>query len=129
MGRDAREAAIAAYFVAYLDQRSPLPIANDLDFHLKLYRAALGEPWCQTSSGSEWDPGSLFELGLETVGFEAALHCKVDHQTFAQFLKAQTAAHLPSEQETTGYGTSSIYRPRRVLPDPVHAASQLGLFG
>src|SRR6185295_14932278 len=26
MGRDAREAAVAAYFAAYLDQRSPLPI-------------------------------------------------------------------------------------------------------
>ena len=78
-GEDAREAAIAAYFVAYLDQRSPLPIANDLGFHLKLYRAALEEPWCQTSFGSEWSPGTLFHLGLETVGFETALCCKVDH--------------------------------------------------
>ena len=44
MGPDAREAAVAAYFVAYLDQRSPLPIANDLAFHLALYRAAQEEP-------------------------------------------------------------------------------------
>ena len=129
MGRDAREAVIAAYFVAYLDQRSPLPIANDLGFHLKLYRAALKEPWCQMGSGSEWDPGTLFHLGLDAAGFETALHCKVDHPTFAQFLKTQTAAHLPTEQETTDHGTTAIYRPRRVLPDAVPAAAQFGLFG
>lgn len=128
-GEDAREAAIAAYFVAYLDQRSPLPIANDLGFHLKLYRAALEEPWCQTSSGSEWSPGTLFHLGLETVGFATALYCKVDHPTFAQFLKAQTAAHLPLQKEMTDHGTTPIRRPRRVLPDPVPAAAQLGLLG
>jgi hypothetical protein len=129
MGRDARDAVIAAYFVAYLDQRSPLPIANDLGFHLKLYRAALKEPWCQTASGSEWDPGTLFHLGLEAVGFEPALHCKVDCQTFAHFLKTQTAAHLPSQQETIDHGTTRIHRPRWVLPDAVPAAVQLGLFG
>ncbi len=129
MGRDAREAVIAAYFVAYLDQRSPLPIANDLGFHLKLYRAALKEPWCQTGSGSEWNPGTLFHLGLEAAGFETAIHCKVDHETFAQFLKTQTAANLSSEQETTDHGTPSIHRPRRVLPDTVPAAVQFGLFG
>jgi hypothetical protein len=129
MGTDSREAAVAAYFVAYLDQRSPLPIANDLGFHLKLYRAALRESWCQRSSGSEWSPGRLFHLGLESVGFEPALYCKVDHPTFAQFLKAQTAAHLPCEQETIDHGTTRIHRPRRLLPDPAHAASQLSLFG
>jgi hypothetical protein len=128
MEDDAREAAIAAYFVAYLDQRSPLPIANDLGFHLKLYRAALEEPWCQKSSGSEWDPGRLFHLGLETAGFETALHCRVDHETFAQFLKNQTAAHLPPEQETNDHGTPYLHRPRRVLPDSLHAPAQLGLF-
>lgn len=129
MGQDAREAAIAAYFVAYLDQRSPLPIANHLGFHLNLYRAALEEPWCRQSTGSQWSPGRLFHLGLEGLGFEPALSCNVDHPTFAQFLKAQTAAHLPSEQETTHHGTTRIHRSRRILPHPVHAAAQPGLFG
>jgi hypothetical protein len=129
MGTEAREAAVAAYFVAYLDQRSPLPIANDLTFHLKLYRAALQEPWCQTGSGTEWNPGRLFHLGLEAVGFETALYCNVDHPTFSEFLKAQTAAHLPTEQEASDHGTTRIHRPRRVLPDPVHAAAQPRLFG
>ncbi|HYN19418.1 MAG TPA: hypothetical protein VE078_00540 [Thermoanaerobaculia bacterium] len=129
MGKDAREAAVAAYFVAYLDQRSPLPIANDLGFHLKLYRAALQRPWCQKSSGTEWSPGRLFHTGLEALGFEPALYCNVDHPTFAQFLKTQTAAHLPCEQETTDHGTTPIHRSRRVLPDPVYAASQARLAG
>jgi hypothetical protein len=129
LGREAREAAVAAYFVAYLDQRSPLPIANDLSFHLKLFRAASQQPWCQRSSGSDWSPGRLFHLGLETVGFEPAIYCKVDLTTFAEFLKAQTAAHLPNEQETIDHGTPRIHRPRRVFPDPVHVAAQSGLFG
>ena len=129
MGKDARAAALAAYFVAYLDQRSSLPIANDLDFHLKLYRAALDESWCERSSGSEWSPGRFFHTGLEAVGFEPALYCNVDPSTFAEFLKAQTAAHLPSEQETNHHGTTPIRRPWRLLPDPVHAAAQAGFAG
>jgi hypothetical protein len=129
MGEDAREAAIAAYFVAFLDQRSPLPIANDLAFHLALYRAALCEPWCQQSSGSEWSPGRLFHLGLDAVGFEPALYCNVDPAIFAEFLKAQTAAHLSSFQETTSHGTTPIRRPCRVLPDAIHTAAQARLAG
>jgi hypothetical protein len=128
MGEDSREAAVAAYFVALLDQRSPLPIANDLGFHLKLYRAALDEPWCQQGSGTEWSPGRLFHTGLDSVGFEPALYCNVDPATFAQFLKAQTALHLPSEQETI-HGATPIRRPRRLLPDPVYAAAQAGFAG
>lgn len=129
MGDDAREAAIAAYFVAYLDQRSPLPIANDLGFHLKLYRAALEQDWCRRSSGTESSPGSLFHLGLETVGFEPALYCKVDHSRFAQFLKSQTASHLPRHKEVLTYGTPRIHRPRRILPDSRRPSAQLSLFG
>jgi hypothetical protein len=129
MGADAREAAIAAYFVAYLDQRSPLPIANDLGFHLKLYRAALEEDWCCLSSGSESRPGSLFHIGLESVGFEPAIYCQVDHSRFAQFLKTQTASHLPRFKEVLTYGTPGIHRPRRVLPDSRRPAVQLSLFG
>ncbi len=114
MGEDAREAAVAAYFVALLDQRSPLPIANNLGFHLKLYRAALEQPWCQRSSASEWSPGRLFHDGLEAVGFEPALYCNVDPATFADFLKAQTALHLPSE---VGVGIM-------VTPDPLHRSGR-----
>jgi hypothetical protein len=129
MGEDSRQAATAAYFVAFLDQRSPLPIANDLAFHLALYRAALREPWCEQGSGTEWNPGRLFHVGLEAVGFEPALYCNVDPATFGEFLKAQTAAHLSSLQETTHHGTTPIRRPCRVLPDAVHAAAQACLAG
>jgi hypothetical protein len=50
-----QETAPAAYFVAYLDQRSPLPIANDPRFHLELYRAARASVWCHGPAAS--DPG------------------------------------------------------------------------
>jgi hypothetical protein len=129
MGEDAREAALAAYFVAYLDQRSSLPIANELGFHLKLYRAALEESWCLKTSGSASIPGRFFHTGLESIGFEPALYCNVDPSTFADFLKAQTAAHLPSEQETKHHGTTPIRRPWRLLPDAVHSAAQAGVAG
>ena len=129
MGADARDAAVAAYFVAYLDQRSPLPIANDLTFQLKLYRAALEEPWCQTSSGEHWSPGRLFHLGLDTLGFEPALACNVDHPQFSEFLKTQTALNLPSPQETTDHGTTAIHRARRVFPNAELVAAQPCLAG
>jgi hypothetical protein len=129
MGADARDAAVAAYFVAYLDQRSSLPIANDLAFHLKLYRAALEEPWCQTSSGDDGSPGTLFHRGLEALGFEPALYCNVGHPQFSEFLKVQTARNLPSQQETTDHGTTAIHRPRRVLPDTGLVAAQPRLAG
>jgi hypothetical protein len=65
MGSDAREAAFAAYFVAYLDARTPLPIANDLRFHLELFRAAKEQPWCRASEGCDTNPRrSLRQGGL-----------------------------------------------------------------
>ena len=47
----------------------------------------------------------------------------IDKRNVAEFLKAQTALHLPSEQETI-HGTTSIRRPRRLLSDSVHPAAQ-----
>lgn len=128
-GQEARDAAIAAYFLAYLDQRSTLPIANDLEFHLKLYRSALEQNWCLRSSGFEWSPGKLFHQGLDTVGFEAGIYCKVDQSAFAQFLKAQTAAHIPREKEIVHHGTTRIRRSGRLLPNTLCPPAQLSLFG
>ena len=42
-GPDARDYARAMSFVARLDTRTPLPIANDPAFHLALYRRAVAE--------------------------------------------------------------------------------------
>lgn len=128
-GSDAREAAIAAYFVAFLDQRSSLPIANDLHFHLKLYRAAREQPWCRLSSGSEFQPGALFHAGLPVVGFEPAVACKVDPTTFAEFIKAQTAQHLQLSKEPLAHGTPFIHRSRRILPNADRRTAKSGVAG
>jgi hypothetical protein len=131
MGSEAREAALAAYFVSYLDARTPLPIANDLRFHLALFRAAKEQPWCAVSSGFDTNPGSLFAAGVSGVGFEPPVLCDVSPSTFAKFLAEQTAKHLPCEQpnEVTLHGTSSIYPSRRLLPHAGPPAAQLCLFG
>ncbi|HET9210641.1 MAG TPA: hypothetical protein VFR03_09595, partial [Thermoanaerobaculia bacterium] len=131
LGDDAREAAQAAYFVAYLDARTPLPIANDLRFHLELFRAAKEQPWCLVSQGYDSNPGALFAAGVSGIGFEPPVLCSVSPATFAQFLAEQTARHLPREQprEVILHGTSSFHRSRRVLPDASRPAAQLCLFG
>jgi hypothetical protein len=131
LGSDAREAAIAAYFVAYLDARTPLPIANDLRFHLELFRAAKQEPWCSLSEGDGTSPdGDFFATGVSGIGFEAPVLCNVTPAVFAQFLAQQTAKHLPRElsNEVNLHGTSSLHRPGRVLPYTGPSPAQLGLF-
>jgi hypothetical protein len=132
MGADAREAAIAAYFVAYLDARTALPIANDLRFHLALFRAAREQAWCQVCEGTESDPGDLFAQGLPGIGFEPPMMCNADPATFAEFLALQTARHLPRElqpQEVHSHGKTPVHRSRRVLPHTQAPAAQLSLFG
>jgi hypothetical protein len=131
MGSEAREAAIAAYFVAYLDARSALPIANDLRFHLELYRAARKQPWCSASEGSVSDPGDLFAEGLAGIGFEPPVMCSVTPDVFAQFLARETAKNLPKEQTHEGiqHGTTRIHRSRRVLSRSQAPSAQLSLFG
>ena len=131
MGSEAREAAIAAYFVAYLDARSTLPIANDLRFHLELYRAAKTQPWCSASEGSVSDPGELFAEGLSGIGFEPPVMCSVTPDVFAQFLARETAKNLPKQQahEVIQHGTTRIHRSRRVLSRSQAPSAQLSLFG
>ena len=131
MGSDAREAAVAAYFVAYLDARSALPIANDLHFHLALFRAAKEEDWCRVSEGSSPTPETLFAAGLSGIGFEPPVLCSVSPQAFAEFLAQQTARHLPRERrhEEIHHGTPRIHRPRRVLSNATAPSAQLSLFG
>jgi hypothetical protein len=131
MGSDAREAAVAAYFVAYLDARTPLPIANDLHFHLELFRAAQKQPWCARSSGGWSNPGDLYAEGLSSIGFEPPVLCNVSPVVFADFLAEQTARHLSKElpTEVLRYGPTGIHRSRRILPHSHAPAAQLSLFG
>ncbi|HVR10482.1 MAG TPA: hypothetical protein VMW75_20720, partial [Thermoanaerobaculia bacterium] len=125
---DPREVARAAYFVSYLDQRTPLPIANDPRFHLHLYRAALAADWCHGPGTAPRQIDRLYAEGYAALGFERPLLVETTHPVFAAFLAEQTAKHLPRE-EAVPHGTSRSASPRRLLPDPARAAAQLGLFG
>jgi hypothetical protein len=125
---DPREAAHAAYFVAYLDQRTPLPIANDPRFHLHLYRAALASDWCHAPGTAPRQIDHLYAEGYAALGFERPFLVETTHAAFAAFLAEQTANHLPRE-EAIPHGAPRGASPRRLLSDPARAAAQLGLFG
>lgn len=91
LGSEARDHARAMAFVARLDARSPLPIANDPRFHHGLYGRALGEGWMATPE----KPGLLRAEGLEHLGLEDPVLCDVGHDELAEFLAAATADLLP----------------------------------
>jgi hypothetical protein len=130
LGADARDAALAAYLVAYLDHRSPLPIANQPRFHLALYRAALESTWCHAPSGALNAKGPLCAEGYAALGFERPLLVSTSQAEFATFLAEQTAKHLPRDRkELSPRGETRIRSPRRVFPDAARPAAQLGLFG
>lgn len=129
LGCDAREAALAAYFVAYLDRRSPLPIANDHRFHLELYRAARASNWCHEPEGSPQQYDRLYAEGSTTVGFEPPVLVSTTHEIFSAFLAEHTAKHLPRQQEVVSHGKTRSASTGWLLPDSSGAPSQLGLFG
>lgn len=57
LGDEAADAARAALFAAHLDRRSPMPIVNDLRFHLRLWKAAQEADWtyeCKDSPSFLW---------------------------------------------------------------------------
>jgi hypothetical protein len=116
LGPDAREAALAAHFVAYLDHRSPLPIANDLRFHLALYRAALAADWCHRPQACPHGVTQLYAEGHEALGLEPPLLVSTTHAAFSAFLAEQTARHLPRLQEETTHGQARVPGSRRLFP-------------
>jgi hypothetical protein len=87
-GEEARAAARAALFAAYLDRRTPLPLLRDLRFHLELYQAALGEPWVYELG----DRSPAQAVGAGVCGLDAPLACAVDLETLGEFLTARTAS-------------------------------------
>ena len=78
-------------FVARLDSRSPLPIANDPGFHHALFERALAEGWTATTD----DDLRLSASGLDALGLEDPVLCDVSQEEFADFLAAATAELLP----------------------------------
>jgi hypothetical protein len=91
VGSLARDHALATAFVARLDARTPLPIANDPAFHHALFLDAFQEPWIEAGG----DPDVFSCDGLDALGLANPLLCDVPQQTFARFLASATAKHLP----------------------------------
>jgi hypothetical protein len=87
----AREHALAMAFVARLDARTPLPIANDPGFHHGLYQLAREEPWIETGE----DRQALAFDGLDALGLVDPVLCDVPKRIFADFLATATARLLP----------------------------------
>jgi hypothetical protein len=132
LGADAREAALAACFVAHLDRRTPLPIASDLRFHLALYRAARAAGWCHESEISPHAVEHLHAAGCEALGFEPPLVVSTTRADFSAFLARQTALHLPQLQtlhEDSTHGPTCLPGPRRLLPDTAPDPAQHRLAG
>ena len=108
-GSLARDHARAIAFVARLDARSPLPIANDPAFHHALYLRALEESWISTVDDRDVFTGD----GLEPLGLEGPVLCDVSQKTFGEFLAAATAELLPRH-------LGPVLR-----PEPLTSATQL----
>lgn len=114
-GEEAREAARAALFAAYLDRRTPLPVPGDLDFHLQLYRAARETDWVHEPEASSFSSPRFYASGAETCGFDRPLAVSVKQETFTEFLIDQTSSFTPKESP---HGTDRLASDRRLLPHP-----------
>ncbi len=106
-GLRARSVARARAYAAYLDQRTPLPIANDPHFHAALFDAAAAAPWTSVAG----DTGFTC-VGLDALGLEAPLLTSVHPDIFGAFLADLTATHLPKE---LAHGSHRFARSGRVL--------------
>lgn len=114
-GARARDVAHALAFIARLDQRTPLPIANDPGFHLALFEAACEQDWVSSD---------LDTYGLEDLGLERPLLCGPNPVTFRTFLSDFTSRHLPKEAL---HGSSRFAGDRGVLPHTTAPGAQLCL--
>lgn len=90
-GSAARDHARAMAWIARLDARCPLPIANDPGFHHALYDRALAQPWTATADHTD----RLAATGLSALGLEEPVLCDVDREELADFLAEATRELLP----------------------------------
>lgn len=120
-GDEAEDVAAAAYFVAYLDRRSPLPIVNDLRFHRALVAEAKKDGWAFGPAPDDAGGGHFQMVGTRAIGLDRGLCCVVTEDIFARTLSKLTLAYLEEENED---GPHRIRRPRRRLPDAAGAPAQ-----
>lgn len=120
-GPDARDAARAALFTAYLDRRTDLPLLADLRFQLRLYRAALGEEWVRRPSASSYDPQGFTFQDATSGGIEEPLAVAPALPALTDFLTRETTRFFEEERR---HGTTDRTRGGRLLPGAEAAAVQ-----
>jgi len=125
-GDDAHDAARAALFTAFLDRRTPMPIVNDLRFHLQLYRAALeasrNHPRAFGHAGR--DGSHLSGSHDPGCGLETPLAVYLSQDTLRRFIVEQTALF---HQQELAAGRHRFAPPRPLLPLPTGQLEQLCL--
>ncbi len=119
-GDDAIDVARGALFAAFLDRRSPLPLVNDLRFHLQLYRAAVDASWTHEPKPR----GHLIAVSPDACGLDEPRLVHVTHSDFETFLKSQTAKFFHKE---IADGKNRLRPNCRILPFPQRPPEQLRL--
>jgi hypothetical protein len=120
-GAEAREAARAALFAAYLDRRTEVPILPDLRFRLRLYRAALEEPWLTQSTAGSYKSSDLRCLDLTQQGLEEPVAVNATSAAIEAFVSLQTQLFLEEEHI---HGTTGSASSGRLLPSTEAVALQ-----
>jgi len=122
-----RQAAIASYFAAFLDRRSPLPIINETAFHQRLWRAAREEDWLIEPHGYQGNRGKLYvypdrvnKERTQLAGLELVRLVHVEHSAFAAFLGRQVELYRKERPVATVPAVKKLHAANR--------AFQLGLF-
>jgi hypothetical protein len=125
-GDDAHDAARAALFTAFLDRRTPMPIVNDLRFHLQLYRAALeagrNHPWAIGHLGCHG--GCLSGSHHPGCGLDLPVAVNVSQSDLRRLIVEQTALF---HQQELAAGRHRFAPPRQLLPLPSGQPEQLCL--
>lgn len=124
-GEGAEDAARAALFAAYLDRRTRLPILQDLAFQLRLFEAAKKEGWLHRPGVSRWDRSVLYQEGVEALGLDVPLACRVAHKELEAFLAREVRRYY--EEEVISRGATRIHQGGRLLPRAGRPAEQLQL--
>ena len=119
--------AVATYFAALLDRRTPLPITNDPSFHRLLFAAVEDRLVRPGSSDLAVTPD------ISCTGFADVALLDVDHDEIADLIRDQTRQYFEENiaiaKEPEDHGTDGITSGRRLLPTSPTIGQQLSLFG
>ena len=120
-GADARVAARAALFAAYLARRTDRPLVPELRFQVRLYRAAIETGWVEPIATRSYSPRGFAFEDRAAGGLEEPLAVFPSPSELASFLTDQTTQYFEEERR---HGTTDRTRGGRLLPDADRAVVQ-----